>query len=184
MGGGVTCSLGTTSCYCLLSRGWSWATCSIVVSEQLEASRSGIIRLPRAFSCLFGLMFKQNHPVGQILPVPSSTDHLAISHSCFWKPSEGRHQDSPLISCLHQHIPLLPGHPSATRMHIAYEIISFNEDPKKVSKSQMTGWLTLYPNSKKIHFHLCNALVSGYWHITLTNLRSNYQICSLLLALI
>lgn len=48
----------------------------------------------------------------------------------------------------------------------------------------MSGWLTLHPESGEIHFHLCSALVSGSWHITLTNLRSNYQICSLLLALI
>lgn len=143
-------------------------------------------RAAKGFFLPFGIDVQAEPSYGPEPSCPTSpTDHLAICHSCFWKPSEGKPGESPLIFRLHQHVPLLSGYPSATRPHIAYEIISFNEDPKKkVSKSQMTGWLTLYPNSKKIHFHLCNTLVSGYWHITLTNLRSNYQICSLLLALI
>lgn len=62
--------------------------------------------------------------------------------------------------------------------------IHFNENKNQLFKYEMSGWLTLHPESGEIHFHLCSALVSGSWHITLTNLRWNYQICSLLLALI
>lgn len=51
-GRGDPCCLGTIPCYCLLSRGGSWATCSIVVSEKLEATKSGVIRPPRLFLAL------------------------------------------------------------------------------------------------------------------------------------
>lgn len=60
----------------------------------------------------------------------------------------------------------------------------FHENKKQLFKSQLSGWLTLHPQPAEIDFHLCRDLVSSSWHITLTNLRSNYQICSLLLALI
>lgn len=62
--------------------------------------------------------------------------------------------------------------------------LGFNGNKNQLPKYEMSGWLTLHPESGEIHFHPRGALVSGSWHVTLTNLRWNYQICSLLLALI
>lgn len=128
------CSLGTVPCYAC-SAGVSPGPLAPPLTSSEWAVGSHQIwchRAAKGFFLPFGIDVQAELSYGPEPSCPTSpTDHLAICHSSFWKPYEGRPGESPLISRLHRHIPLLPGYPSATRLHIAYEIISFNEDPKK-----------------------------------------------------
>lgn len=87
--------------------------------------------------------------------------------------------------------PSLPHTPASSSQHhqlregctLLIGLFPFNKDQKSFQR-QNDRLVNFISQLQKDTFSSLNALVSGYWHITLTNLRSNYQICSLLLALI